>query len=988
MTSDTERLASATGADTIAKQQPRPYNQSENDLVIVGIGASAGGLEALRGLLTGLPTDANIAYVIAQHLHPTHRSMLIDLLRAHTELEVVEAKNREPLRAGRVYVTPPGRNVSVANGRIKLTKTSREIGPKPSVDHFFTALAEDVGERAVGIILSGTGSDGALGVRAIKAHGGFTMAQAVESAKFDGMPYAAINTGDVDLVLPPHRIGPELRDLLKHPGSTPLPFPEEDTLSDVQRILRLLLTRTGSDFSDYKPNTLNRRIQRRMAIHKLPQLSEYLHYLEASPREAWDLARDILVSVTAFFRDQEAFQALEKALVAILGSKARGDQMRIWVPDCATGEEAYSIAILLDKLLRGRSSGVSVQIFGTDLDENAILHARRGVYPSTSLAGVDPALRKRCFLSVHNAHQVIKPIRELVVFARHDLVKDPPFSHLDLISCRNVLIYFNSRLQQRIIPLFHQVLEPNGYLLLGKSESMVAFGELFEAVDRKWKLFLRRPEACSNAQRHDYHPYRLPINTQSAGQKRAQQHSMQEIINHAIADAYAPLAVLIDESLQVRHVRGDISAYLRLSAGDLDLNIVNLARDEIRGDLRALLYRVTRDHAPLKSRTLSIGDGSNVIRLSVLARPVRMSDEEGWLVAVIFQEEFGNDAQEAEVAVVDLSEDARIAELEKEVTDTREQLQTTVEELETTNEELQSINEELQSANEELHSANEELETSNEELQSANEELHTLNEALQIKSAELTMTSADIENVLKNIGFPMLVVDRDLRVTRATPAADKLFDLASILSRPVVTGVPSTVNLPALRGELLQVMETGHAMESEFVQNATVYWRRILPYYAEDGQTAGALLMFLDRTPLHTAEKALRERDGYLAAILNNYLYGIISIDQTGCIESFNAAAERILGYRAAEVIGQNVAILMPSPERDQHSGYIRRYIETGESRIMGKSRRVVALNKDGNSVTIDLTLTEWNEGGRRSFIGLIYAPDEQVVLPQTPAAH
>lgn len=988
MTSNIERPVAAATAEAATEPAQRPNSQSEDDLVIVGIGASAGGLEALRGLLAGLPTDANIAYVIAQHLHPTHRSMLIDLLRTHTELEVVEAKNRAPLRAGRVYVTPPGRNVSVANGRMKLTKTSREIGPKPSVDHFFTALAEDVGERAVGIILSGTGSDGALGVRAIKAHGGFTMAQAVESAKFDGMPHAAINTGDVDLVLPPHRIGPELRDLLKHPRSVPLPFPEENTLSEVQRILQLLLTRTGCDFSDYKPNTLNRRIQRRMAIHKLPQLSEYLRYVEASPKEAWDLARDILVSVTAFFRDPEAFQALEKALGAILSRKARGDQIRIWVPGCATGEEAYSIAILLDKLLRSQSSGVSVQIFGTDLDENAILHARRGVYPSTSLAGVDPALRKRCFVSVQNAHQVVKPIRELVVFARHDLVKDPPFSHLDLVSCRNVLIYFNSRLQQRIIPLFHQVIEPNGYLLLGKSESIIAFSELFEVVDRKWKLFLRRPETRSTAQGHDYQPYRIPINPQSARRKREQRHSMQEIINHAIADAYAPLAVLIDERMQVRHVRGDISAYLRLSAGDLDLNIINLARDEIRGDLRTLLYRVTRDHAPLKSRRLHIGSSSNVIRLSLHARPVRMSDEEGWLIAVIFQEEFGDDAQETDIPVVDLSEDARIAELEKEVTDTREQLQTTVEELETTNEELQSINEELQSANEELHSANEELETSNEELQSANEELHALNEALQIKSAELTITSADIANVLRNIGFPMLVVDRDLRVTRATPAAEQLFDLASILSRPVVTGVPSTVNLPGLRSELLQVMETGHAIESELVHGTTVYWRRILPYYAEEGQTAGALLMFLDRTPLHTAEQALREREGYLSAILNNYLYGIISIDETGCIESFNAAAERILGYRASEVIGQNVAMLMPSPERDQHSDYIRHYIETGESRIMGKSRRVVALNKAGNSITIDLTLTEWKESGRRSFIGLIYAPDEQVILPPSPTPH
>jgi two-component system CheB/CheR fusion protein len=544
-------------------------------LSIVDIGASASELEALRGLLKGLPTDANIAYVIAQHLHPTHRSMLIDLLRAHTKLDVVEAKNRDPLSAGRVYITPPGRNVATA-----------------------------------------------------------------------------------------------------------------------------------------------------------------------------------------------------------------------------TGEEAYSIVILMDKLLRSRSSGVSVQLFGTDLDESAILYARRGVYSSTSLAGIDPALRKRCFLSVQHAHQVVKPIREMVVFARHDLVKVPPFSHLDLISCRNVLIYFNKRLQQRIIPLFHQVLERNGYLLVGESESIVAFNELFEQVDRRWRLFQRRSERFSSAQECSYHPYRITIGTPTARRKREQRYAMQEIINHAIADAYAPLAVLVDERLQVRHVRGDISAYLRLVAGDLDLNIINLARDELRADLRTLLYRVARDLTPLKSRRLQIATGSNVIRLTLHGRPVRMGEE--GLIAVIFEEEIGDDTQEADVPVVDLSEDARIAELEKEVTDTPEQLQTTVEKLETSN------------------------------------------EALQLKSAELAITSADIENVLRNIGFPMLVVDRDLRITRATSAADQLFDLSSILARPVVTGISSAVNLPGLRSALLQVIDAGQPLESELVQGKSVYWRRILPYYAEDGEFVGA----------------------------------------------------------------------------------------------------------------------------------------------------
>ena len=968
------------------QQSTKPENQSEtepDDLIVVGIGASAGGLEALRGLLSMLPSDGNVAYIIAQHLAPTHRSLLIELLKTHTRMEVVEAKNRQELEREKIYVTPPGRNVTVSGARLKLTKTTGLVGPKPSVDQLFTSIAEDRRDRAVGIILSGTGSDGSAGVRAIKAHGGFTISQSVDSAKFDGMPHSAINSGNVDLVLPPERIGPELAELLTHPRAWTVTPPPTETASELERILQLILARTGCDFSDYKTNTVNRRIRRRMAINKLAVLEDYVRYVEQSPQETEDLCRDILVSVTSFFRDTDAYTALEDALKRIVETKQPGEHIRVWVPGCATGEEAYSIAILLDRLLDERQAEFFVQIFGTDLDENAILHARRGIYTATSLAGVSSDILKRYFVSTQNVYQVAKSIREMVVFARQDLVKDPPFSHLDLVSCRNLLIYFNNRLQKRVIATFHQVMEPTGYLFLGKSESITVFSELFEPVSRKWKVFRRRAVELQGFHDSDYPIFRTPTIRPPKRDNRDSRRSLGDVVNQAIADTHAPPAVLVDHRFQVRHVRDDVSPYLRLSSGDTDLNAVNMARDELRSDMRTLLYRVARDDMPLQSRRLRLQDGPDGRAVRLSARPVNGIAEREKLIAVMFEEERVDSDHELAVPVVNASADSRILELEKELVDAREQLQTTVEELETTNEELQSTNEELQSANEELQSSNEELETSNEELQSTNEEVRTVNEALQIKTAELAATNADVENVLSNMDFPLLVVNKDLRITRITPFALRLFDISPLdigplhPVGPVVTSVPCKVSLPTLRDDLVQVMQGEVLVEREVLHGGKAYWMRISPYYSEQKDTSGAIIMFLDRTRLLSAENELRRREARLTAIMDNFLYGIIAIGEDGVIENFNKAAERVFGYAAADVVGKDVSVLMPTPTRYEHSGYIQRYLETGESKIIGKGRRVTGLHKDGSPVDVELTIAELVEEDRRTFVGMFHALDE-----------
>jgi two-component system CheB/CheR fusion protein len=882
-------------------------NEVSEELVVVGIGASAGGLEALRSMFPNLSLEANMAYVIAQHLDPTHQSMLVQLLARNTSMKVLEVKDGQKAEANTIYITPPDSNVSISGGILHLSKPSMAIGPKPSIDFFFTSLAEDKGEKAVGIILSGTGSDGSHGIRAVKAEGGITIVQDEATARYNGMPHAAIQTGNVDLILPPEKIGKELLSIVKYPHVMPLVSRYEKAPDNLQKILSILLERHSCDFSDYKPTTINRRIERRMAVHKLDNLEDYVHFLEHSASEVDILYKDILISVTGFFRDKEAFKALEPVLVKIVETKKNTENIRIWVPGCATGEEAYSLAILLAKILGKKISEYNIQIFGTDIDNDAIITARKAVYSHASVMDVDSNIIERYFIKEDSTYQVEKSIREMVVFARQNLVKDPPFSHLDLISCRNVLIYFNTRLQKRIIPIFQYSLNQGGYLFLGKSESISQFDALFIPVNKKWKIYVRKKyvtaplinlgTACTPQKPYGY---RKP----SEEEKR---FSVKDASNQLIAEAYGPSGVVIDDRLEIIHIKGNINPYFNFVPGDADLNIINMARDELRIDLRTHIHKSSREGIPVRSKKLKLVHNGKVRFVTLDIRPIPYKRELETFMLILFEEEIPEKETTSEdIAVTAEGVDPRIVELEQELAATKEHLQTTVQELETANEELQSMNEELQSANEELQSSNEELETSNEELQSTNEELTTVNEELQVKSSELASAYADLQNIQNRVGIALLVVDTNLKITRFSPPATKIFDVKVENIGHVVTTVGCHINLPNLYEHMMDAINKGRTFEEEIEAKNSIYWMQIYPYYSEDNKISGAILLFFDKTDIKEVELELRK----LSRAVEQSPSTIMITDTKGDIEYVNPKFTQITGYTFEEVLGKNPHIL------------------------------------------------------------------------------
>jgi two-component system, chemotaxis family, CheB/CheR fusion protein len=951
----------------------RDSQEASDNLIVVGIGASAGGLEAFKHMLPGLPANANMAFVIVQHLDPKHRSMMASLLDRHTSMNVLEIVDGQQVEANQVYITPQGRDVKILGNALHLSKPSSAIGPKPSIDYFLTSLAESKADRAVGIILSGTGSDGAHGIRAIKAGGGITIVQSEETARYNGMPHAAIETGHVDLVLDPANIGNELQIAIKYPNLVPQIPPEAEAPKDIDRILQMIVERTGANLTEYKLATINRRLGRRMALHKILSLGDYLHYIRQVPKELDLLFKDILISVTSFFRDPEAFQALKRTLPHMIKSKPKGDNIRIWVPGCATGEEAYSIAMLLYEQLGSEVNHYNIQIFGTDLDQDAIMQARKGVYPMATVVDVDKKLLDKFFTHADNTVQVIKSIREMIVFAKQDLTQDPPFSHLDLISCRNLLIYFKSNLQKKIVPMFHYILNPEGLLFLGKSESIGQFADLFVPMIKKWKIFQRRgtlrtPNIDFGLGKH----LRYPGKGTDRIVPKQKDVPIKQVFAESVINAMGNCAVMIDERQEIVFVQGEVAPYLTLAQGEIGLSILNMARPEIRLDLRAIIHKATRESRFVRSNKISFKYNDQHRQLILHAGPTTSTNASVSLTLVMFEEVTPVAETEQDKPDEKPSSDPRLLELEQELAATREHLQTTVEELETTNEELQSLNEELQSSNEELQSSNEELETSNEELQSTNEELTTVNEELQVKSGELAEANTDLENILNRSGMAMIIVNNKLKVTRFTPTVKRYFQITTSDWGHVITTIPSTIDFPDLRSILLSVIDNGEAVEHEFDMNGGRYLMRITPYLSEFARPVGAMLTFIDLSNVELAEKALEESNATLYAVLDNMFDGIIVADEKGVIESINAAAEKIFGYRSDEAVGQNVTLLQPEPHRSEHDRYIKNYLDTGQAKIIGIGREVTGRHKNGHIFPMNLAVTEIRVLGHRKFVGII----------------
>ncbi len=853
---------------------------------MVGLGASAGGLEALTKLIAQLPADLGLTYVVVQHMSPTHRSMMAQLLGRETRMKVKEVEDGETPRVDVIYITPPNSNLTLLDGNFHLIEPEPHAVPKPSINAFFSSLSEARGEEAIAVVLSGTGSDGASGVRLVKAAGGLVFAQEPGSAKYDGMPRSAIETGCTDLILPPEAIAAEIALLVRTAGQVKPPTPADDAPISIPDLLSRVLRHTRVDFSGYKEATVWRRILRRMATNRVGTLEQYVELTERNPDELSQLSKEILISVTSFFRDAGSFEALRATLSARLDTKRAGDEFRVWVPGCATGEEAYSIAIVLRELIAVGAPSVRLQIFATDIDMGAMGVARRGMYSSSSLADMPADLVKRYFTPGPEGYEISKSIRELVVFARQDLVQDPPFLRLDLVSCRNVLIYFQGALQEKVLGSFHYALLEDGLLFLGKSESVQHREQLFSMVSRDGKVFRRR-DVVSRPH------FAAPAVSVKRQERPERERAPLQLLLEVAAGAYVPPSVLLDDSASVLHIYGDVSAFLQIPSGRPDLNVLNLIRKELRSELQSLIHqcRQRSDTAFGRSRTESPETSDGAVRMVV--RPVPGSRRDSSLL-LTFERMPQRKIQGEETSD---SGDAEVRELEHELVATREHLQTLIEELETSNEETQALNEELQSSNEELQAANEELQSANEELQSTNEELTTVNEELQVKTAELVDVNGDLESIQDSIGFALLMVSEQMRVQRFNRYAAQLFELS-----PGTAGVPLERVLAQRKAEhcsglVADVLRDGMTREDEVSFGGRHYSLRCCVRETQGIGITGAIITLTDQTDLIIAQRELQASRSRLVTILDNSNALIVIKSTLGRIEYANPRYAATIGH-------------------------------------------------------------------------------------------
>ena len=901
---------------------------------IVGLGASAGGLAAFQAFFSGLATvaDPGMAFVLVQHLAPDHRSILTDLIRRTTRMPVTEVEDGMVVQVNCVYVIPPNRDLACLGGTLQLLPRPEPHGRPLPIDFFFCSLAQDQNERAIGIVLSGTGSDGAEGVRAIKSAGGLVMAQNPASAEFDAMPRGALATGLVDFELPPGEMGARLLAFCHHVQrrpteglATPFPFSE----STVKKIMVLVRTRTGHDFSLYKPSTVHRRIARRMALHQIESLDDYLAYLQQPTDEASALFQDLLIGVTKFFRDEDAFKVLEDQVIpAIVGADPGCDPLRIWVPACSTGEEAYSIAMLLSERMAALRLGCPVKIFATDIDSRAIATARRGYYPASIAADLTPDRLARFFTAEAGGYQIGKAIRDLMVFSVQDLVRDPPFSKLDLISCRNVLIYMGAELQRKLLPMFHYALKPGGLLFLGTSETASEYGEFFAVVDRTAKVYRRKSDPPS-LPRAPVPSFGWPATAalgplRPGGTKPPGPTSLRERTEQALVRLAFPAAALVTAGGDILYLHGRTGMYLEPTPGEAGTqNILKMARTGLRAELTRALRQAARTGETLRRTGLRVETLGLVTTVTLTIRPL---DREAALAAaapeflVVLEEAPLPDPTSGALPPapspgIDLDTQALMTELRAK----EEHLQSANEELRRTADDLKSANEEMQSVNEELQSSNEELETAKEEMQSVNEELTTVNPELQTNIEDLSKTKNALLNLLAGTGIATIFVDLHLRILRFTPSATAIINLIpGDVGRPIQHLGSQLLGYDRLGPDAQEVLDTLIPKKVEVqTREGAWYSMRLQPYRTLENSIEGVVIAFVDITESVRTREALvkAHQQSRLAVVVRDSHDAITVRDLDGRILAWNPAAVRIFGWSEAEALQMNVSALVP-PER------------------------------------------------------------------------
>ena len=909
--------------------------------IFVGIGASAGGLAALRHLLPNLPVGRGFTYVLIQHMDPAHPSTLDQILSRDTALSVEQAVNATRLSPDHLYITPSDKDSTVVDGTLHL-EDIHDIGTRHSVDVLLTSLAAAHGDAAVGIILSGTGTDGLQGAHELKAAHGLVLAQDPTDAEHTGMPQAIVSARLADIIAPAARLGIELAQVIDRANNPPVLDAEAHGPEARAALIQILQRKTGFAFDQYKDSTMNRRIDRRMVINKLDALDDYINLVEQSDTEADALLKEMQISVTGFFRDEGAFAAIAETIKSITLRKRPGEPVRIWVPGCATGEEAFSIAILVAEALGEYLVSTTVQIFATDIDASAITFARRSIYSKSALNNVPERLLDKNFeANDGSTYRVQTHIRDLVVFAEHDLMRDPPFGRLDLISCRNVLIYFKRPAQEHLLKHFHYVLNAGGTLVLGTSEGVGALNDLFQPVNQLEKVYTakdveRTTPAFSGQSRRNRSPV-VPMMTTGP-------QSVEQQILEALFEQYAPPSILVNSRSDIVHLHGELAPFMELPQGDITVNAIELTVSPLRLELRLLLQKAQRERRLIRTRAIELSGPDGRLLVTLVAVPVNGEPDAGQNTLVLFETARPIEHMLSEDETSEET-DFRIRELEQELVATREHLETNIQEMEVSNEELQSINEEFQSTTEELQSANEEFQTTNEELQSTNEELHTVNDELRSKTAELELTNNELESILNSVVEAVVVLDKELRVTRYSPGTKRVMDLLpTSIGQPLVS-VGGSMDLTLLSSEIKTAMQSKQVVTRELQLDEIAYLVRLIP-----GKTGGLIVSFIDET--ERLKAGINERR--LVAVLRDSNDAISVQDLTGQFIAWNHGAERLYGFNETEALTMNIRDIVPPGYEDTSIDYFRQLTMGKEPESTEAKRRT----KSGHTLSVWVTAT------------------------------